>query len=184
MASLSSQATISGQPSSDNERRQYSFDLDRYGQVVWSCNDSVDGTIAYDNSHRPNCNLGGAGKRSLQFRRSSKALLQASYIFPSSRRAVKKWKSHRDVILQLLLPLIQFARRDRVYFKQSAPDCYLNCLLSVGEEDDEENKLKFSDEEIALNLFELALLAVDSTSSALEWALAHLITHPNIQERA
>ncbi|XP_057835776.2 (S)-canadine synthase CYP719A21-like [Cryptomeria japonica] len=107
------------------------------------------------------------------------------YFIPSSKRAVKKWKSHRAAILQLLLPLIQFARSDRVYFKQSASDCYLNSLLSVGEEEeDEENKLKFSDEEIALNMFELFFLAVDSTSTALEWALAYLITHPNIQERA
>ncbi|GLJ19672.1 hypothetical protein SUGI_0356340 [Cryptomeria japonica] len=69
--------------------------------------------------------------------------------------------------------------------RASAPDCYLNCLLSVGEEEeDEEHKLKFSDEEIALNMFELFFLAVDSTSTALEWTLAYLITHPNIQERA
>ncbi|XP_057835782.2 trifunctional (S)-stylopine synthase/(S)-nandinine synthase/(S)-canadine synthase-like [Cryptomeria japonica] len=82
--------------------------------------------------------------------------------------------------------LVQFPRSYRGYFKQSAPDCCLNCLLSVGEEEeeDEEHKLKFSDEEIASILFELFLLAVDSTSTALQWALAYLIIHPHIQERA
>ncbi|GLJ37625.1 hypothetical protein SUGI_0764300 [Cryptomeria japonica] len=57
-------------------------------------------------------------------------------------------------------------------------------LMSIDEGEEGEDKSKLSDEEIAFNLHELFLPAVDSTSTAIEWALAYLITNPHVQEKA
>ncbi|XP_057835778.2 trifunctional (S)-stylopine synthase/(S)-nandinine synthase/(S)-canadine synthase-like [Cryptomeria japonica] len=206
MASLSSQATVIGQPSSDNQRSQFSFEPDneRWSQLRKLLHNNVLSpkhfdTLAMekeanDGVVRPLQALKIMAVRFLNELVAERIRLgderdnvllnsfpYTRYFIPSSKRAVKKWKTLRAAILQLILPLIQFARTRQ----QSAPDCYLNCLLSVGEEEeDEEHNLKFSDEEIALNMFELFFLAVDSTSTALEWTLAYLIIHPKIQERA
>ncbi|GLJ19666.1 hypothetical protein SUGI_0356250 [Cryptomeria japonica] len=154
MASLSSQATVIGQPSSDNQRSQFSFEPDneRWSQLRKLLHNNVLSPKHFD------------------------TLAMEKEANDGVVRPLQALK-----IMALILPLIQFARTRQ----QSAPDCYLNCLLSVGEEEeDEEHNLKFSDEEIALNMFELFFLAVDSTSTALEWTLAYLIIHPKIQERA
>ncbi|GLJ39430.1 hypothetical protein SUGI_0805390 [Cryptomeria japonica] len=109
----------------------------------------------------------------------------ARFLVPSSIKTERNFKSLRANVLHLLLPIIRSAHSYREYLKQRAPNCYLNCLLSIGEGEEEmgEDNPKFSDEEIAFNLYELFLLAVDSTSTAIEWALAYLITNPHIQER-
>lgn len=52
------------------------------------------------------------------------------------------------------------------------------------EDEDEKQKLKLFNEEIALNLFKLFLLTIDSSSMTLEWALAYLVTYSHIEERA
>ncbi|GLJ37624.1 hypothetical protein SUGI_0764270 [Cryptomeria japonica] len=106
------------------------------------------------------------------------------FFVPSSIRTERKFKSLRDDILHLLLPFIRFARSYRECFKRSAPSSFLYCLLSIGQGEEAEHKSKLSDEEIAFNLYELFVLAVDSTSTAIEWALAYLIANPHIQERA
>ncbi|GLJ37637.1 hypothetical protein SUGI_0764510 [Cryptomeria japonica] len=108
----------------------------------------------------------------------------ARFFVPSSIRTERKWKSLRADVLRLLVPLIRFARSYREYFKRSAPSSFLNCLLSIDEGEEGEDKSKLSDEEIAFSMYELCLLAVDSTSTAIEWALAYLITNPRVQERA
>ncbi|XP_059064873.1 cheilanthifoline synthase-like [Cryptomeria japonica] len=89
----------------------------------------------------------------------------ARFFVPSSIRTERKWNY-------------------REYFKRSAPSSFLNCLVSIDEGEEGEDKSKLSDEEIAFNLHELFLPAVDSTSTAIEWALAYLITNPHVQEKA
>ncbi|GLJ37627.1 hypothetical protein SUGI_0764330 [Cryptomeria japonica] len=108
----------------------------------------------------------------------------ARFFVPSSIRRERKWKSLRADILCLLVPLIRFARSYSEYFNRIAPSSFLNCLLSIDEGEEGKDKSKLSDEEIAFNLHELFLLAVDSTSTAIECALAYLITNPHVQEKA
>ncbi|XP_059074851.1 (S)-canadine synthase CYP719A21-like [Cryptomeria japonica] len=232
MASLSSQATVIGQPSSDNQRHQFSFEPDRYGHVIWPCNDRVDGAIAYD---RPTlysgqyttasfktivpspCNERWTKLRKLlhnnvlsPFHVASQSTSHQAYVvdlfstlamgkeandgvvrplqalkmmgmsflarlcfgphfqdqgllvmlnelvaeritlggerdnvllnsfpytryfIPSSKRAVKKWKSHRAAILQLFLPSIQFTRSDREVRRVVEEKGELLCLKDLG----------------------------------------------------
>ncbi|GLJ37636.1 hypothetical protein SUGI_0764500 [Cryptomeria japonica] len=108
----------------------------------------------------------------------------ARFFVPSSIRTERKLKSLRDDILHLLLPCIRYARSYKEYFKRSAPSSFLYCLLSIAEGEEGEDKSKLSDEEIAFCIYELFVLAVDSTSTDIEWALAYLISNPHVQERA
>ncbi|GLJ37635.1 hypothetical protein SUGI_0764490 [Cryptomeria japonica] len=61
----------------------------------------------------------------------------ARFFVSSSIRTERKWKSLRADVLCLLVPLIQFARSYREYFKRSAPSSFLNCLLSIDEGEEE-----------------------------------------------
>eukprot|EP01018_Ginkgo_biloba_P011506 Gb_07522 [translate_table: standard] len=116
-------------------------------------------------------------------------------IFPSTRYIppstglIKRTKALRMGVMDLFLPLISSRRHRGVKFHSTNNGSMLDSLLSIQQEELESGSATatasiFSDETIAFNLFELFVLAVDSTSNALEWALAFLVTHPEIQQKA
>nr|ANY58147.1 putative CYP719 [synthetic construct] len=72
-------------------------------------------------------------------------------------------------IIELIRPYIDYHKSS----KSPCPNCYLHFLLSHD----------YDEEVITFNLFELFLLAVDSTSNATAWALAYLIHDQKIQQK-
>ncbi|KAH9315959.1 hypothetical protein KI387_024586 [Taxus chinensis] len=105
------------------------------------------------------------------------------YFVPSQAASLKRWKSLKAHVLHLILPLVQFGCIFKGYFEQNAPNCFLNCLLSIGDREGGEGKKRLSEEEIVFNLFEIFILSVDSMSTAVEWALAYMIRHPDVQRK-
>ncbi|KAH9315956.1 hypothetical protein KI387_024583, partial [Taxus chinensis] len=70
------------------------------------------------------------------------------------------------------------------------PDCQdenfvneLEELIAEGDREGGEGKKRLSEEEIVFNLFEIFILSMDRMSTAVEWALAYMIRHPDVQRK-
>ncbi|KAJ6908081.1 hypothetical protein NC651_018503 [Populus alba x Populus x berolinensis] len=105
-----------------------------------------------------------------------------------------RWRelfSHRKCQEDVLIPLIRARKKvkeERV--KQSKEDkkeyedeyvlCYVDTILAL---ELPEEKRKFNEEEMVSLCSEFLNAGTDSTSTALQWIMANLVKHPQIQEK-
>ncbi|CAA7406678.1 unnamed protein product [Spirodela intermedia] len=84
----------------------------------------------------------------------------------------------------IFLPLIRSRRQQKesnVPEENSFRSCYLDSLLDL--EIPEEEGRKLNDDEIITLCSEFLAAGSDTTSTALEWIMANVVKHPNVQEK-
>ncbi|KAG0558619.1 hypothetical protein KC19_10G041300 [Ceratodon purpureus] len=99
-------------------------------------------------------------------------------LFPASRKCYNNIRTISANITDLVMPIILERKKQLKERPVSDANTFVDALINLKGED------KLTDMEIVWNVAELMVGGTDNTSHILEWILAEMVTHPEIQAKA
>jgi cytochrome P450 len=108
------------------------------------------------------------------------------YIFPSLTKRLfhRRWAAHKAVrrrLDEIFLPLIQARKVSSTVKQDNHPPCYADSLLGLRVA--EEGGRTLTDGEVVSLCFEFLSAGTDGTVTLVEWIMAELVNHPEMQAR-